>query len=66
MNIFVRLIVAVIALVAAWMIIPLFIELLGVAIPAAAIAIVRICIAVLAVIYVIFGERWWAPRPPMP
>lgn len=66
MNVFVRLIIAVIVLVAAWMIIPLFVQLLGVDIPAAAISIVRICIAVLAVIYVVFGDRWWAPRPPMP
>jgi len=56
-----RVIIAAICVVMFWLIFPLFLEVIGFAMTGSLIALMKLCIACIAIIYVLFG-----PAPPTP
>lgn len=60
-NILWRVLIAAICLVLIWALIPPFVGLLGLTIDPNLLQIFRICVAGLAVLYVLTGDRWVKP-----
>lgn len=56
-----RVVYAAFGVIVFWMVIPLFLSVVGFDAPGQAMQLLRICVACIAVAYVLFG-----PQPPMP
>lgn len=56
-----RIVFAALAVVMFWLVFPLFLSVIGFALSSNVVALLRVCIACIAVLYVLFG-----PAPPAP
>lgn len=59
MNIFVRIIIAVICAGLAYVLVPLIFDAIGLDVRGSVIQIIKLCIAAIAVLYILRGTKWW-------